>query len=110
MSIKKKILYCEGGEALNRLPWEVVGTPSPEGFKARLQDGALGLPAASSQLLGCWLHGEVLDTAQSRASRTQDRLEPGAPRYLETSLTLLPSSPFQLLLHLVDSEREAGMI
>jgi len=36
----EEILYCEGGETLNRLPREAVDAPSLGAFKARL-DGAL---------------------------------------------------------------------
>ena len=35
-----EILYCEGGETLNRLPGEAVSAPSLEALKARL-DGAV---------------------------------------------------------------------
>ena len=38
---KKEVFHTEGGDALNRLPREVVDAPSLEVFKARL-DGALG--------------------------------------------------------------------
>ena len=38
---KDKVFYSEGGEALNRLPRDVVGAPSLETFKVRL-DQTLG--------------------------------------------------------------------
>ena len=43
----KEVFHPEGGNALNRLPKEVVDAPSLEAFKARL-DVALGS-------LVCWL-------------------------------------------------------
>jgi len=39
----EEILYCEGGETLNRLPSEAVDAPSMEAFQARL-DGAVSNP------------------------------------------------------------------
>ena len=40
-AFRKKFFHTEGGDALNRLPKEVVDAPSLEAFKARL-DVALG--------------------------------------------------------------------
>ena len=36
---QEEILYCEGGERLNRLPEAAVDAPSLEAFKARLGRG-----------------------------------------------------------------------
>ena len=47
ISMDMDICHPEGGDALNRLPKEAVGTPSLQVFKARL-DVALGS-------LVCWL-------------------------------------------------------
>ena len=44
---EEEVFHPEGGDALNRLPKEVVDVPSLDAFKARL-DVALGS-------LGCWL-------------------------------------------------------
>jgi len=41
---KDKVFYSEGGEALNRLPRDVVGAPSLETFKARLDQTLGGVP------------------------------------------------------------------
>ena len=47
LDIRRKFFHTEGGEALNRLPKEVVDAPSLQAFKARLDVG-LGS-------LVCWL-------------------------------------------------------
>jgi len=56
---QKVILYCEGGETLNRLPSEAVDAPSLEAFQARLdgceQPGLEGGVSAYSRRLE--LHG-----------------------------------------------------
>ena len=53
---KEKLFYSEGGEALKRLPRDVVDVPLLEAFKARL-DQALGIPSSCTHphsLQGCW--------------------------------------------------------